>query len=924
MQIRISIASLFMVPGLFLAGCSFGGGGGHHGQGGGSGQNTVGLAFSNPPTSLTLLAGSGGTLTFVITNNGGLASSGTTLFTMTLATGGSSSGVTFNPKSSGGSGWDCCTSTSAQVNCTNSAVIQPASSTSPLTLALSAAANAVSLVTQPTFSNPSVTTGLPGRSYNLEITVITPPNVRIVKKHVGSNFIAGDQGQYALTVTNAGGGEANNTAITDNLPTGLNYVSFSNGPTTTGSGGMWACSASGQTVTCTLAAALNAGAMATPLTLNVAVPADFSSSSVSNTASITAQYDTGTAAKSSTDTVTVVLPSGSVTVTMTEPGNTSVSVGTGGTIDFSAALQNFKTNQINWSVDGVQGGDNTNGTITATTQSGGVAVYTAPANVPAIDNPVTVTATAADNTLAYSSVSVTITSNQNSAMKGQFAFTMHGFQQNGLPFAAIGTFIAAGDSAGSLTNIYTDVNVAQSTTPLSSVFQSKVQWQGNYSMDSATHGIMHLSQVSDSTKIATISFELSPKGTFGYLAENDSPGGSVGSGEFRKQDPTSFNTMAGAVAGSWIFRHGRGHIGRLSFAATSKTAATVTGQEDDSSGGQDTISRGTLTIDPPDASGYATGHATLTLPLVSEAATVNESVYIVGGANGAGLMYMEGMGTQSGNTPTGSLAYQTMSSGYTNANAFLANSAFALEGVDASGAAPHSIVCVGQLATSALGPGFQEIGIYCNDAGQNTTAGALGNGGGFTYTMDAAGTGRGTITLTSRSGSQIPLTFYLQAPSDGYLLESTTSTSSEDMAGFLEPQTTQVFNPASPASAIATAQALMPATTVGVSDFLMTADTTPGKGKVTNGSEDTSLVGLPAAFDLLFAGNYVLGGGLDGPGAGNLSVGNGASSTSPTMFGGNYILMMAGSNGKILAAPIYYGNAASVLDPSLILILAEQ
>lgn len=923
MGIRIGFARLLMMmaPGLFLAGCSFGGG--HNGQGGGSGKNTVGLAFSNPPTSLTLVAGSGGTLAFVIINNGGLASSGTTTITFALTVNGSPSGVTFNPNGSGGTDWDCSSSTSTQVTCNNSDVVQPGLSTSPLTVSLSASAKAASFVTQPTFTNPSVTTGLPGRSYNLPITVITPPNVTIVKQHVGSNFVAGNQGQYTFSVTNTSAGPANNTKITDNLPPGLTYVSYLSGTAATGSGGAWTCSASGQAVTCTLASPLNADAMATALTLTVTVSASFSSPSVSNTASITAQYDTGTTGKSSTDTVAVALPAGSVTLTMSEPGSTSISVGSNGTIDFSALLQNFKTNQINWSVNGTVGGDSTDGTITAMTQSGEVAVYTAPANVPTSDNPVTVTATAEDNALAYASVSVTITPNQNSAMNGQFAFTMHGFQPNGLPFAAIGTFTAAGDSAGSLSNVYADLNIAQPTTPPSSVYKPKVQWQGNYNMDSATHGVMHLSQVNDSTKTATISFELDSKGTFGYLAENDSPGGNVGSGEFHKQDLTSFTTAAGAVAGSWIFRHGRGRIGQVTFATTTNMAATVAGQEDDSSGNHDTISGGTLAIDAADATGYATGRATLTLPLITEAVTVTESVYIVGGANDAGLMYMEGEGTASGNTPTGSLAYQTMSSGFTNANAFGSNSAFALEGVNASGAAAHSSVCVGQLATSSLGPGYQEVGIYCNDAGQNTAAGALGNGGGFAYTMDAVGTGRGTITLTLRSGTEIPLAAYLRAPSDGYLLESTSNTSSEDLAGFLEAQTTQVFNPGNPSIAFATAESLVPATTVGVSDFLMTADATAGKGKVDNGSEDVSQVGTPAAFDLSFAGDYVLGGGVDGPGAGNLGIGNEASSTSPSMFGGNYIQVMAGADGTVLAVPIYYGNAVSVLDPSLILISVQ-
>jgi hypothetical protein len=71
------------------------------------GNGTLGLAFSNPPASVTLIAGSGGTVSFVLANSGGLASSGTTtvIFALNVF-------VTFNPTGSGGSGWDCSASTS--------------------------------------------------------------------------------------------------------------------------------------------------------------------------------------------------------------------------------------------------------------------------------------------------------------------------------------------------------------------------------------------------------------------------------------------------------------------------------------------------------------------------------------------------------------------------------------------------------------------------------------------------------------------------------------------------------------------------------------------------------------------------------------------------------------------------------------------
>ena len=901
--LALSVALPFLV---ILSACMSGNGGG--GGGGGQGKVTVGLGFApGGSTTPTLVAGSTGTLTFIVDNIGGLASSGAITVSFPLTFNGNSTGVTFSSNGSGGTGWDCSGSTSTNVNCTTQAVVAPSASAPTLTVALNVAANASSFSTNPTITNTSNSAD-GQQTFILNVTVVLPPNVTIQKKHVGSDFVAGNTGQYAFTVSNTGNGAGNNVKVTDTLPTGLTYMSYTNGATSTGSGGLWACSAAGQAVTCTLASALNALTEATALTLTVTVASN-ANVTITNTAAITATNDTGTTGKSSTDIVSVVLPTGSVSLSITEPTGTSVTLGTNGTLNLIAVLQNFTTNQINWSVDGVQGGNAADGTITSTTMSGGAAIYTAPSSLPGTNNNVvTVAATAQDNPLATTSINITLVLNQNAALTGQFAFTMYGFQPSSLPFAAVGTFKANGDAAGTMSNIFIDTNVGATST--TSMFTSKSQWNGTYNMDSATHGIMHLSSQSNSAITVNISLVLNAAGTFGYFAENDSPAGNVGNGEFSKQDTSAFDTASGHISGSWIFRHGHGRLGQVTFAASTSTTATVNGQEDDSSGGHDVVSSGTLTLDSD-----GTGHGVITFPLVSASTTITESVYILGGATDDGMMYMINQGTGSGNTPTGLLAYQSTSSGYTAATAFPTNTvtAFAMLGENSAG---HSSVYIGQLEPNTVLGDFN-MGVDYNDGGIVQDAGNLTSGGVATSSMDAAGTGRGTMTMSvpSVNGTfQIPLVFYLRAPNAGFVMEYT-STGSENRAGVLRLQTTSVLNLANPTIALAGVNLTTPATVNGVSDFLMTAATSSGRGSITNGLEDISQVGGPAQFGVPFTASYVLGGGIDGPGVGNIGI-----TTSATIFGSNEVFLVAANNGTVFGVPFYTGNAAQILDPPLMII----
>lgn len=79
------------------------------------------------------------------------------------------------------------------------------------------------------------------------------------------NFVAGQTGQYTITVSNAAGFERedNTVTVSTTLPAGLTFNAAS------GTG--WTCGATGQVVSCTHAPVLNAGASFPPIALSVNV-----------------------------------------------------------------------------------------------------------------------------------------------------------------------------------------------------------------------------------------------------------------------------------------------------------------------------------------------------------------------------------------------------------------------------------------------------------------------------------------------------------------------------------------------------------------------------------------------------------------------------------------------------------------------------
>lgn len=126
-------------------------------------------------------------------------------------------------------------------------------------------------------------------------------NLSAAVSHAG-NFTAGSTGTYTVVVSNAPGFERedNTVTVTDVLPAGLTYNSF------TGTG--WNCTNAGQTVTCTHAPTIDAGSSLPPLSIvvNVTGPAV---PGVTNTVTVsTPSFDFDTDDNTASDATVVLGP----------------------------------------------------------------------------------------------------------------------------------------------------------------------------------------------------------------------------------------------------------------------------------------------------------------------------------------------------------------------------------------------------------------------------------------------------------------------------------------------------------------------------------------------------------------------------------------------------------------------------------------
>ena len=269
------------------------------------------LAISKDLTTPQMIAGDPATYAIAVTNLGPSVSAGPFSVTDTLP-----STTTFI--SAAGPGWACdpiaAGAVGATLTCTQAASLDVGASTMQLVVTVGIPSSQTAAVVN-TATISATTTADPNPDNDTATVTTTPAtsaDLFIQKQHVGS-FVAGDDEQYTLEVRNFGPSDAADATIADTLPDGLTYLDSGDAD--------WACSASGQQVTCSHASPLPADTDTT-VTLNVHLDPDLDPSvPIENTAVVSsATPDPDLTNNSSTDTSNIN-ESADLAITKSHSGN---------------------------------------------------------------------------------------------------------------------------------------------------------------------------------------------------------------------------------------------------------------------------------------------------------------------------------------------------------------------------------------------------------------------------------------------------------------------------------------------------------------------------------------------------------------------------------------------------------------------------
>ncbi|MBL8523014.1 MAG: DUF11 domain-containing protein, partial [Betaproteobacteria bacterium] len=143
-------------------------------------------------------------------------------------------------------------------------------------------------------------TGAGNNTSNTVMTTVLAPDLRLTKTSA-SAFVVGGSASFTLTPNNLGGTAptTGTITVTDVLPSGLTYVAAGSG------GAGWTCGNVGQTVTCTSAAVIAAGATGNAITINVTVASN-AVPNVTNTATVSGGNEP--AANSGNNSATLSVP----------------------------------------------------------------------------------------------------------------------------------------------------------------------------------------------------------------------------------------------------------------------------------------------------------------------------------------------------------------------------------------------------------------------------------------------------------------------------------------------------------------------------------------------------------------------------------------------------------------------------------------
>jgi hypothetical protein len=347
------------------------------------------------------------------------------------------------------------------------------------------------------------------------------------------------------------------------------------------------------------------------------------------------------------------------------------------------------------------------------------------------------------------------------SLNGTYAFSMSGTDNTqGLSISRIGSFHA--DGQGNITMAIEDVNDGGSF----STFNFTAAPASNYTMNSNGKGVLTLSHpdVVNPSVADNFTFSIALNSTSsGLMIETD--GSSTMSGNFRLQSISSTFATAYAFDVSGL---DLGNSTSASFIGqfTTNGVSGVTGGEMDVNDGASptgaiTLQPGTITLDATNFANFGRGTMTLSTTLNSQLLNLSYVFYVVDGSH----LVLEENDTVA--ATSGSATAQTAVP--TTVAAFPGSFVFAVGGAAISQGVFGSLSRAGRFTSDANG----NITNLSLDEDFSGGVNAFPKAAGFsnvTLTIDAAGTGRGTLNFTDVTRNQpFQYVFYLASATQGFI-----------------------------------------------------------------------------------------------------------------------------------------------------------
>jgi hypothetical protein len=347
------------------------------------------------------------------------------------------------------------------------------------------------------------------------------------------------------------------------------------------------------------------------------------------------------------------------------------------------------------------------------------------------------------------------------SLNGTYAFSMSGTDNTqGLSISRIGSFHA--DGQGNITMAIEDVNDGGSF----STFNFTAAPASNYTMSSNGRGVLTLSHpdVVNPSVADNFTFSIALDSTSsGLMIETD--GSSTMSGSFRLQ------TISSTFATVYVFDVSGVDLGNSTSASfigqfTTNGVSGVTGGEMDVNDGASptgaiTLQPGTITLDATNFSNFGRGTMTLNTTLNSQILNLSYVFYVVDASH---LVLVE---NDTVAATSGSATAQTAVP--TTVAAFPGSFVFAVGGAAISQGVFGGLARAGRFTSDANG----NITNLSLDEDFSGGVNAFPKAGGFsnvTFTIDAAGTGRGTLNFTDVTRNQpFQYVFYMASATQGFI-----------------------------------------------------------------------------------------------------------------------------------------------------------